>query len=1176
MAPPYGETGSELLALFHTAFSAPHQVMSRMPAAAVISNSCSTRLSRRHSRGVRAAAFAGISSTFCHRSQTVGAGFVLCASVRRKGPALPRDSSTRGHSNSRLAVGARSWANRRWRRVTRARLLQLASARDQVNSLTVLSVEPPPLMATMERFVQPSMVAISQPIWDPRVAALIQPATVEESEDSSLPPAEPSVMLGAQQPFLPLRASEESATNSMVSSSSTVSGVLQASVPVTGDTSVPTFASSAAEEVFSRAVERDHRRLEFSVSETAELKLPDWCGVPEQRSKVLRVLDEMAEFYDDCRAHGSRWSPTVPLAAADTAEDLKQYLMQYRPRWAGDWHLALRKTPSLWRRVQLVKLRHLGARRLYVVLHSLDTLHRLLVLHVPVGSFDESHARLQASYCDDRFGRFFPGLRMRDEILDLLLPEEEEFGLLYRDGGYPFTHTEVPFPSKKPNYKSYDVEHADKSLIDLERQLERGYLEGPLLYTPRVVHPQGGVWNDVKKKYRPVVDATVSGLNETLVPLSCDYVALSDVVKPHTPSCYMSGFDLKDAFLLWPRSQHSCDLLGIKGPPLRAQYYRYRFSAMGVSDSPAIQSTWARILARLLDDHALEPVLRRQRADAPERLRGATARVAGIYVDDAHDVHDAAFTEVEAAEQFAAITGFLEHYGVEDSLGKREAPRFVKDFVGFEIDSVAMMVRVQPLRREKYRLEVLAFLSAHLLTAPRRELAKLLGKLQFCAPVARGLAILLAPLYRACGDLRLWDGPLSAVWSRGVNVPLPEVARDALAQVAALLDDASACERRIYSEPTLPLRYSGFWTGDVPESCEELLAASYTSTGIPVYAGDASGDGGGAHHLHHRMAWKYDEAQCAPHESSNFRELDTAVRPVEGAWAEAWAGGRVLNLTDNSTTVAVINRRGSMVPKLAALSSRLQSRCDALGIDIASKHVPGALNILADGLSRERRLLDKGDYLFDRSEFRRLDALLDSMYAGGSGKAFHTLDGCCDAAGNNRQVERFCSRVESLLTRSLVGERLWANVDFEAGFAVAALRHFIAAYRASPTSTSGTFVLPVWQQAPWWPLLKGARVLAHYAAGSPLFTSPDWSALQRADGTYGFGTARADRGVTRWAVMVAHFAATAPCRGASGASATTGSRATAARVARASMPTLRGEPQYDTSVLRAVPPRALL
>lgn len=59
------------------------------------------------------------------------------------------------------------------------------------------------------------------------------------------------------------------------------------------------------------------------------------------------------------------------------------------------------------------------------------------------------------------------------------------------------------------------------------------------------------------------------------------------------------------------------------------------------------------------------------------------------------------------------------------------------------------------------------------------------------------------------------------------------------------------------------------------------------------------------------MAWKYDEFECAP-QSSNYREMDTAVRPVEGPAgprAEAWAGGHVFNLLDNSTTVAVITAR---------------------------------------------------------------------------------------------------------------------------------------------------------------------------------------------------------------------------------------------------------------------------
>jgi len=761
--------------------------------------------------------------------------------------------------------------------------------------------------------------------------------------------------------------------------------------------------------------------------------------------------------------------------------------------------------------------------------------------------------------------------------LELLLPEEKEFGLLYRDGGYAFTHSDVPAPSRRPNYQSYDVEHADRSLMDLERQLERGYVEGPLLFTPRIVHPQGGIFNAVKDKYRPVVDATASGLNETIVPLDCDYVSLADVVKPHTRDCYMSGLDLKDAFLLWPRAQHCCDLLGIQGPPQRAEYFRYRFSAMGVSDSAAIQSKWALILQRMLNDCALGPVLRRQREAAPDRLSTAEACVAGFYVDDAHDVHSSEYTTEEAGEQFKALVDFLELYGVEDSPSKRESPKCVKDFIGFEVDSAAMMVRVQPKRRELYRAAVEDFLASHATVVPRRELASLLGKLQFCAPVARQLPVLLAPLYRACSDLSLLVGDLSKQWGRDVLVPFRAAAREALVQVAALLADASACERRIYSEPSLPLRYSGFWSGDVPDSFDDLLDTSFTSTGIPVYTGDASGDGGGAHHRHYRMAWKYDESQCAPFESSNFRELDTAVRPIEGPWAEAWADGRVLNLSDNSTTVAVINRRGSMVPKLAELSTRLQARCRELNIDLASKHIPGVLNTLADGLSRNRRLLDRGDYLFDRREFARLDAQLARLYGDGASAPFHTLDGCCDVAGNNRQVERFCSAVESLLEHQLAGEHLWANTDFEGEFVGAVLRHFLAAYRAAPATTSGTFVLPVWMQASWWRLLRGSRVVAVYPAGTRLFTSPDWNALRRADGSHSFGQARVDRGPTRWAVLVAHFPSTG-CRrvgGNGGAGPQPHDRAAAVRQARPQLPALRGEPAHDAGVLRSVVPSTL-
>ena len=106
------------------------------------------------------------------------------------------------------------------------------------------------------------------------------------------------------------------------------------------------------------------------------------------------------------------------------------------------------------------------------------------------------HADRQMTYHDDLQGRFAPGLRLVDEFVDLMTPEERKFGEHYVTGGFPIHFSSVPEPFKKANYSSYDVEHAEKSLDDLHRQLQAGWIEGPLLYQPRVTSPQGALYNE--------------------------------------------------------------------------------------------------------------------------------------------------------------------------------------------------------------------------------------------------------------------------------------------------------------------------------------------------------------------------------------------------------------------------------------------------------------------------------------------------------------------------------------------------------------------------------------------------------------------------------------------------------------------------------------------------------
>ena len=146
---------------------------------------------------------------------------------------------------------------------------------------------------------------------------------------------------------------------------------------------------------------------------------PDWARCSETRAKVQRVLDELEWWY----SQGGRPapSPEVPLTEADTAENLKGYMLQFNPRKRpGGWAEVLSLAPALWNRISLQHLRFEGQRYWYVVLHTLDQAHRLLVLRVPPRRFASEqeryeHARRQATYRDDKYGRFAPGLRVKDE-----------------------------------------------------------------------------------------------------------------------------------------------------------------------------------------------------------------------------------------------------------------------------------------------------------------------------------------------------------------------------------------------------------------------------------------------------------------------------------------------------------------------------------------------------------------------------------------------------------------------------------------------------------------------------------------------------------------------------------------------------------------------------------------
>ena len=123
--------------------------------------------------------------------------------------------------------------------------------------------------------------------------------------------------------------------------------------------------------------------------------------------------------------------------------------------------------------------------------------------------------------------------------------------------------------------------------------------------------------------------------------------------------------------------------------------------------------------------------------------------------------------------------------------------------------------------------------------------------------------------------------------------------------------------------------------------------------------------------------------------------------------------------------------------------------------------------------------------------------------------------------------------------------------------------------------TSGTFVVPVWADRSYWRLLKGAKVLAYYPAGVPLFTSPDWRELELgSSGHYGFGGVqpRVHRGDTKWPVLVAHFPPLLMHRSQRGGAASEVRGGRKGSRAGSGLPTLQGEAAKDLYLLSGLQP----
>ena len=75
-------------------------------------------------------------------------------------------------------------------------------------------------------------------------------------------------------------------------------------------------------------------------------------------------------------------------------------------------------------------------------------------------------------------------------------------------------------------------------------------------------------------------------------------------------------------------------------------------------------------------------------------------------------------------------------------------------------------------------------------------------------------------------------------------------------------------------------------------------------------------------------------------------------------WGRGWTGSTALLESDNSTVVAVVNSASSRDASLMPLMRSLQFVKATFAFSQRARHLPGVLNVVANGLSRNRLLAE--------------------------------------------------------------------------------------------------------------------------------------------------------------------------------------------------------------------------
>ena len=443
------------------------------------------------------------------------------------------------------------------------------------------------------------------------------------------------------------------------------------------------------------------------------------------------------------------------------------------------------------------------------------------------------------------------------------------------------------------------LEHPQVVQKYLDAEVHAGRVLGP--FDPREIKVHTSRFGVIPKKHQPgkwrlildlshpenhSVNAGISSELCSLTYLKLDEVA--EAVVTFGRGAQLAKVDVASAYRIVPVNPADRHLLGMRW---KGKIYVDAALSFGLRSAP-------KIFTALADA-------------ATWGLRSLGIRYVDHYLDDWITIGSPGSSECE--ENCALMTATFDRLGCPLAQDKTEGPTTCLEYLGIEIDTVALEMRLPPHKLERLRTTLQEWQGRKCCT--KRDLQSLTGLLQHAATVVRPGRTFMR---RMCDLLKLTSKP-------GHHIRLNKGFRSDLAWWST---------------------FAAEWNG------VSVMSSMVRTPPENTITSDASGSWGCGSY----WSGRWFQLEWVP----QWRDKPIAQKellPIVIAcaiWGANWRGEAVVARSDNTAAVAVINSRSSRDPELMHLLRCLFFFEARHSFRLEAAHIPGKDNVLADNLSRNR------------------------------------------------------------------------------------------------------------------------------------------------------------------------------------------------------------------------------